>query len=44
MPRVVAMPKMVPITAAISTLWPMGPLIFFPKIGYSAERMVSGKL
>ena len=25
--------RMVPITAAISTLWPIGPLIFLPKIG-----------
>ncbi len=42
MPRLVAMPKIVPSTAAPSTVWPIGPWMRLPKIGYSAERIDSG--
>ena len=42
MPSEVAMPKIVPMTAAISTPWPMEPSMRRPKIGASAERMDSG--
>ena len=30
--------------AAMSTAWPIPPWIFLPKMGYSAERMLSGRL
>ncbi len=44
MPSVVAMPKIVPRTAAMSTAWTMGPWMRLPKIGCRAERMLSGRL
>ena len=43
MPRDVATPKMVPSTAAVSTVWPSAPSIRRPKIGYRAERTASGR-
>ena len=44
MPRLVATPKTVPSTAAVSTAWPSTPSIRLPKTGYSAERTASGRL
>ena len=43
MPRLVATPKIVPRTAAVSTAWPSGPLTRLPKTGWSAERTASGR-
>ena len=43
MPSDTEMPKIVPIVAAISTEWPMGPWIRLPKIGARADRMLSGR-
>ncbi len=44
MPRLVATPKMVPSTAAVSTVWPKAPSMRLPKIGYNAERTARGRL
>ncbi len=43
MPSEVATPKMVPITAAVSTACPTGPSTRLPIRGKSAERTASGR-